>query len=322
MKKGFIKSLLVGLGILCSSLTMAAEYPVKPITMIVAWGAGGGTDATARLVASLLEKELGKPVNVINKTGGNGVVGHTAMMRAKPDGYTIGMLTVEAMMMKNLGLANITASDFTPLALLNVDYPGIAVRSDSPINDLKSLLDDIRKHPGKNKVSGTGQGGIWHVAFVGLLHSEGIDPSAAPFVPSNGAAPAMLELAAGGVQIVPVSLAESKSMVDAGKAKILSFLGPERSPMYPNVPTLKETTGNDWRLSVIRGIVAPKGIPDDVKNKLEMALHKISQSPEFLEFMKSRGFGVVYKNSQDFGAYMAEIEEQSGTVLKEIGMVK
>src|SRR5690606_2805460 len=173
--------------------------------MIVPWGTGGCTDATARIIASQLEKALGQPVNVVNRTGGNGVVGHSAIAKAKPDGYTLGMLTVEIAMMKKQGLTNLSPADYTALALMNVDPAAVSVRADAPYKTMSDLMDDIKANPGKLKASGTGQGGIWHIALAGLLKNMKLDPKAVPFVPSNGAAPAMLELAAGGIDIVPTS---------------------------------------------------------------------------------------------------------------------
>lgn len=125
-KRNLLKGLL-GLTLAAGAGMAHAAYPERPITMIVPWGAGGGTDATARMIATLLEKELGNPVNVVNRTGGNGVVGHMAIAKAKPDGYTLGMLTVEIATMKHLGLTTITPADYTPLALMNEDPAGVTV---------------------------------------------------------------------------------------------------------------------------------------------------------------------------------------------------
>ena len=108
-----------------------AAYPERPITLIVPWGAGGGTDATGRMIGSLLEKELGQPVNVVNRTGGSGVVGHSAIATAKPDGYTIGVATVEIGMMHWAGLTDLTGKDYTPIALYNYDAAGFQVAADS-----------------------------------------------------------------------------------------------------------------------------------------------------------------------------------------------
>src|SRR6195256_5547805 len=100
---------------------LAQAYPARPVTVIVPWGAGGGTDAPARIVAALLEKELGQPFNVVNRTGGSGVVGHAEIATAPPDGYTIGMLTVEISMLHWQALTHLTPRNFTPLALMNED---------------------------------------------------------------------------------------------------------------------------------------------------------------------------------------------------------
>ena len=320
-KRNMLKGLL-GLTLAMGAGMAHAAYPERPITMIVPWGAGGGTDATARMIATLLEKELDNPVNVVNRTGGNGVVGHMAIAKAKPDGYTLGMLTVEIATMKHLGLTTITPADYTPLALMNEDPAGVTVSATSEYKDMKSLMEAIKANPGKLKASGTGQGGIWHIAIAGLVNKAGLPPNSVPFVPSNGSAPAMLELVAGGIDIVPTSLPEARSMIDAGKAKPLAIMSKERSPMYPDVPTLKETTGNEWTVGVWRGIAGPKGLPDDVTAKLEAALKKVNESKEFRDFMSKRGFGVAYANSKDYGEYMAKSTADFGEVLKAIGMAK
>ncbi|MBU3650948.1 MAG: tripartite tricarboxylate transporter substrate binding protein, partial [Limnohabitans sp.] len=165
-----------------------SNYPNRPITLVVPWGAGGGTDATARIVGTLLEKELGQPVNVVNRTGGNGVVGHSAISTAAPDGYTLGMITVEITMMHWAGLTPMTYRDFTPLSLMNIDPAGVTVRADAPYKNLDDLIKAVRANPGKFKASGTGQGGIWHLALAGMLSDLKIDGAAVPWVPSNGAA--------------------------------------------------------------------------------------------------------------------------------------
>ena len=139
------------------------------------WAAGGGTDATARMIGALLEKELGQPFNVVNRTGGSGVVGHAAIAERAPDGYTLGMITVEIGMMHWQGLTDLTPSSYTPLALMNEDPPGVLVNVESPYKTIKELADAIKASPsGKLKASGTGQGGIWHLALVGWLQAMGL----------------------------------------------------------------------------------------------------------------------------------------------------
>jgi tripartite-type tricarboxylate transporter receptor subunit TctC len=145
---------------LSAALPVAAQnYPNRPITLIVPWGAGGGTDATARIIGSLLEKDLGQPVNVVNRTGGSGVVGHSAIATAAPDGYTIGVATVEIGMMHWQGLTELTGTSYTPIGLVNADPAGVQVRADSPYKTINDLLAAIKANPGKLKATGTGQGG-------------------------------------------------------------------------------------------------------------------------------------------------------------------
>src|SRR6188768_1313880 len=247
-------------GISLAKPASAQAFPARPVTVIVPWGAGGGTDATARIVAALLEKDLGQPFNVVNRTGGSGVVGHSAIATATPDGYTIGMLTVEISMMHWQGLTELTPRSYTPLALMNEDPPGVQVRADAPYKTVKELAEAIKASPvGKFKASGTGQGGIWHLALVGWLQAMGLKPNHVAWVPSNGAGPAMQDLAANGLDLVTCSLPESRALVEAGKARSLAIMANERNPAFASVPTLKESMGVDYSVGAWRGIAGPKG---------------------------------------------------------------
>ncbi len=307
---------------LAAAGTAHAAWPERPITLIVPWGAGGGTDATARIIGSLLEKELKQPVNVVNRTGGSGVVGHQAIASAAPDGYTIGMATVEIGMMHWQGLTQLKGSSYTPIALVNADPAGLQVRADSSYKSAKDLVDAIKANPGKLKSSGTGQGGIWHLAIAGMLRSLAVDPAASPWVPSNGAAPGLQDLVAGGIEIVPCSLPEARSLIDAGKVRSLAVMDAKPAALYPNVPTLKAATGSDWTLAAWRGIVAPKGLPKDISDRLLAALEKVHKSAEFNDFMKQRGFGVTWMPPAEFAAFMEKSSNDLGAVMKAVGIVK
>jgi tripartite-type tricarboxylate transporter receptor subunit TctC len=300
-----------------------AAYPDRPITMVVPWGAGGGTDATARIVASLLERELGVPVNVVNRTGGSGVVGHSAIATATPDGYTIGMITVEIGMMHHQGLTELTWKDYTPLALFNEDPPGVNVRADSPYADLAALMEAIKAAPkGQFKASGTGQGGIWHVALGGMLQAAGLEADHVTWVPSQGAAPGLQDLVAGGVDLVTCSVPEAKALIDAGRVRSLAVMAPERNPAFPDVPTLKEAGGIDFSVGAWRGIAGPAGLPEEVTAKLVPALEKIHGMAEFREFMEQRGFGMVYAPPQEFAAFMEARDEAFGGIMAGLGLTQ
>lgn len=298
-----------------------AEYPEKPITLIVPWAAGGGTDSVARAIGASLEKELGVIVNVVNRTGGSGVVGHSAMATAKPDGYTIGLITGELTMMHWQGLTKLTYKDFTPLAMINYDYAGIQVASDSKYQDLKSLMDAVAKQPKDTfKASGTGQGGIWHIALSGLLLDQKIAPDQITWIPSQGAAPAMVELVSGGIDIVPSSIAEGRSMLEAKRSKALAVMAPERNPSYPDVPTLKESLGTDYTIGVWRGLAAPKGLDPKIAAKLEPAIKAAFESAGYREVLGKQGFGAEWRGAQDFEKFLAENDAMMGDLIEKVGL--
>ncbi|MEZ5824260.1 MAG: tripartite tricarboxylate transporter substrate binding protein [Geminicoccaceae bacterium] len=299
-----------------------AAWPERPVTIVVPWGAGGGTDATARILASLLEPELGVPVNVVNRTGGSGVVGHSAIASAEPDGYTLGIVTVEIGMMHWAGLTDLTYENYTPLALYNEDPAGVQVRSDAPWNTLEDMLNDVRSSdPGTYKGSGTGQGGIWHLALAGLLQTAGMEPDRAPWVPSEGAAPGLQDLVAGGVDVVPCSVPEAQSLIDAGRVKSLAIMAAERNPNFPDVPTAQEQ-GVDWRLGAWRGVAGPEGLPQEVVDKVVPLLEKIHASDEFRDFMNGRGFGMVFEGPEGYRQFMADSNEALGSVMTKLGLAK
>jgi putative tricarboxylic transport membrane protein len=299
-----------------------AAYPERPLTLIVPWGAGGGTDATARIIATLLEKELKQPVNVVNRTGGSGVVGHSAIAQAAPDGYTIGLITVEIGMMHWQGLTELKGSSYTPLGLVNADPAGLQVRSDSPYKTAKELVDAVKANPGKFKASGTGQGGIWHLALAGMLKDIKLDPASVPWVPSNGAAPGLQDLVAGGVEIVPCSIPEARSLIDAGKVKSLAIMDKNPTALFPAIPTLKQALGSDWTMAAWRGMAAPKGLPKDVEARLAAAIKTVYDGKEYKDFMASRGFGVVYLPPAEFATFMEKSSNDLGATMKAVGIVK
>ena len=301
---------------------LAAGYPSRPVELICPWSAGGGTDATGRMIAALLEKKLGQTFNVVNRTGGSGVVGHSAIANSKPDGYAIGTVTVEIAMMHWVGLTELTPANYTPLGLYNADNPGVTVSTNSPYKDVKALSEAIKAAaPGTFKASGTGQGGIWHLALVGWMLSLGLDANHVTWVPSEGAAPAMQDLVAGGIEIVTASLAETKAMVDAGRAVNLALMGDERAPAYPDIPTLKEL-GYDFTLATWRSLGGPLGMPDDAVQAVSGALAEIVTDPEFVAFMNNRGFGIKYLEPQAHAKFMADTDQVMGNALKAAGLAK
>ncbi len=308
-------------GLLSRLAEAQAKYPARPIQFICPWGAGGGTDRVARMLAVLLEKDLGQPVTVVNRTGGGGAVGHTAGATAAPDGQTLTIVTVEIIMMHWMGLAKITYSDFKPIGLVNVDSAGVNVKADAPWKTIKELLDYAKANPGKLKATGTGKGGIWDLGRAGMLKAAGISVDAIPWVPSEGAAPGLQELVAGGVQVVTCSLPESRPMIEAKKVRALAIMGDKRSDIFPDVPTLKES-GIPYSLGTWRGVGVPKDTPDEVVRVLEKSLNRAVESADFKKFMHDNGFGIMWKPAAEYGKFMAEGDKEMGALMKEVGLIK
>jgi tripartite-type tricarboxylate transporter receptor subunit TctC len=298
-----------------------SKVPSRPVQFICPWAAGGGTDRIARMVAVLLEKELGQPVTVVNRIGGGGAVGHTAGATATPDGHTLTIVTVELAMMHWLGLTPLTYKEFTPVALFNIDPAGVQVAASSEFKSLKQLLDHAKANPGKLKASGTAKGGIWDLARAGMLKAAGIPGEAIPWVPSTGAATGLQELVAGGVQVVTASLVEGRPLIDAGKVRALAHMGEKRDPAFPDAPTLKEL-GINWTMGAWRGVALPKGTSPEVVAVYEKAIDKVVKSKEFVEFMEKAPFGVLYKGSRDFAAFLEEQDRTMGALMKEAGLAK
>ena len=310
----FVLIASIALGVFCSGCKGRSEYPNAPIVLICPWSAGGGTDRVSRQVATLLEQELGTPVNVVNATGGAGVTGHTRGALARPDGYTITMVTVEINMLHWRGLTNISHLDYDPVGLLNRDAAALFVREDASWQDLDQLEQHIRSNPGKVTASGTAQGGVWHLGFAGWLDHQGIDAGDAIWVSINGSAPSLQELIAGGIDVACCSLPEAQALVDAGRIRCLGVMTDERLEPYPDVPTFKEQ-GVDWTLTSWRGICLPKGCPPEVRDHLTAALEHIAQSSGFREFLQDAGFDATWQPPEQFATTMQNVDEQFGKLL-------
>jgi tripartite-type tricarboxylate transporter receptor subunit TctC len=309
-------------GLVTSNAVAQTQWPNRPITMICPWAAGGGTDATARIVSALIQKELGQPVNVVNRTGGSGVVGHSAIATAQPDGYTFGIITIEITMMRHQGLTELKSTDFTALGMMNEDSPAVQVGASSPYKDIRALADAIKAAPpGKIKASGTGQGGSWHVALIGWLLAMGLKPDHVAWVPSNGAAPAMQDLALGGIDVVVCSVPEARAMIDAGRVISLATMSATRNSQFPNVPTLKEGQGLDYTNAIWRGFGGPKGT-SEIQTKLTATLAKIYESSEYKDFMNSRGFGMKFADGATFAKIMEETDQAMAIAMKAGGLSK
>ncbi|NCC58029.1 MAG: tripartite tricarboxylate transporter substrate binding protein [Synergistales bacterium] len=298
-----------------------AAFPERSVSVVCPWGAGGGTDRLTRFMASQLEKELGKPFPVVNKTGGNGAVGHSAGAFSKPDGYTITMVTLELATMHWMGLTQLTYADFDYVIQLNQDSAGVMVNKDAPWKTVGELLASIKANPGKYKFSGTAAGGVWDLARIGMLDKAGIPVNTVDWIPTTGAAPSIIELLGGHVDVITCSLPEAGAQLAAGDIRALAVMADQRDPSFPEVQTLKEND-IDWSAGTWRGFGVPKGTPPEIIQTLYDAMKKITDSDEYKEFMSKNGFGIMIRGPKEFAEFAKQQDTDLKTVMELGGYLK
>lgn len=300
-----------------------AEYPDRPVTIIVPWGAGGGTDTIVRLFAVGFEEALGVPVNIVNRTGGNGVIGHTAIATAAPDGYTLGACTSEISYFKTMNLAPLTPESFDLISRIAEIPAGVTVKTGGRFQDLKSVVEAMKSEPaGTLTSSGSGLGGPWHLAIAGLATMENLPASTVKFVPSQGGAPALQDVMAGGIDLFTGSPVEAKSLAESGEVKVVAVMAKERLAAFPDVPTVKEAIGVDWTLSNWFSLCAPPGLPAEVKAKIVEAGKKGHAAPSVQTNLKERGITPVWDGPEQFAEFANAFAGTAAILLKDLGLAK
>lgn len=300
----------------------AFAFPDRPVQLIVPWAAGGGMDAVMRIFANGLEAELKQPVTVINRTGGGGVTGHTAIATATADGYTIGGASPEISFFKTLGLGDLTPESIDMFSRVSLIPAGVTVKMDSPYKTIADFIKAVKESPkGTFTSSGTGMGGSWHVAAGGLMKAAGLPADQIRWVPSNGGAPALQDLAAGGISAFTGSPIEAKAMLDGGRVRTILLMTEERHPNFPDVPSAKEA-GLDWTYQNWFAIAAPKGVPADRRKILYEAAERTMKREDVRKGMADRGITPVWDTPAELQAYVKTFGERGNAVLKELGLAK
>jgi tripartite-type tricarboxylate transporter receptor subunit TctC len=275
------------------------SYPSKPITIIVGFAAGGGTDVMARTTAPYLEKYLGSGASVVikNMPGASGQIGITEVAKADPDGYTLGTFNLPGMMARTVDRkAQYDLNSFTYLANV-VDDPNVIVTAkDSGIDSMAKLIAAAKKDAGAMSVGMSSMGGDDHFALIKL---QQLTDTQFNIVPYKGSAPARTAVMGGHVNFGIFNISEVATF--EGELNVLGIAQEKRSSFAPNVPTFKEQ-GISLINGSMRGIVAPKGLPPEVERKLIAAFEKAAQDPEFLAAMKATANPVDMHTGKSFKA--------------------
>ncbi|WP_066337637.1 Bug family tripartite tricarboxylate transporter substrate binding protein [Azohydromonas lata] len=281
----------------------AADYPTRPIELVVPSSAGGGTDVMARNFADAARKYLPQPFVVTNKPGVSGGLAMGEVQRAAPDGYKVVVLISELAIIPHLGMVKFGVQDFIPIARLNADPGTITVRADAPWHTVEEFLAHARKNPGAVAMGNAGSGSIWHLAAAAVEQKTGVRFNHVPF---QGAAPSVVALLGGHVDAIAVSPAEIGPHVASGKLKVLGVMAEQRlGGQYANVPTFKEQ-GVDLALGTWRGLGVPLGTPPEVVAVLRETTRKAVAEPAFKDAMAKTNLIVSYMDGEPFKAFMAD----------------
>ncbi len=302
---------------LLSASQAFAQYPNRPIRLIVPFAPGGTTDIVARIVAEQLGKELGQPVLVENRAGGGGSVGADYVAKAAPDGYTLGVATVSTMAVNPAANAKIPYNNFTDFIPVTkfVGVPNIlAVNPAVPAKDYKEFIDLLKKNPGKYSFATSGTAGIGHMMGELFLSATGTEMV---HIPYKGAGPAVADVVGNQVPVIFDNLPSSKPQIDAGNLRLLAVAAPKRLPAYPNVPTFAELKIPEVNDPAWYGMVAPAKTPKEIIDKLYAAAVKAVNSPAIHDKLLQQGADPVGNSPADFAKDIkAEYDKMKAVVVK------
>ena len=281
------------------TVATAQDFPTKPIELIIPYGAGGSHDLTARALASVAHQYLGQPMLVVLKPGGGGAVGSQYVIRAKPDGYTLmlggsGPNTIFALVQK----APIGPDHFTSIARINYSPAIFSVRADAPWKTFREALDYMKKNPGKFNFANTGTWGAADFPMRMVARTTGVEYNNIPF---DGGGPALLAVLGGNGDGSFLFTAQLLPQIGAGKMRALAVTDTRRLRDLPTVPTLREE-GVDVVFTQWRSVLAPKGIPPAVAEKLEAAFKRITEDASFQALVKQLGDEIHFQGGKEFEA--------------------
>ena len=317
MKRNLIKWLVGTLAF--AAFAAHAQYPNKPIKMVVPFPAGGTTDILARAVAADLQKAFGQPVVVENKAGAGGNIGSDSVAKSPPDGYTLLMGTVGTHAI-NVALypkmPYDAVKDFVPISLV-AGVPNVLVAAPGfPVNSVKDLIDMAKKSPDKTTFASSGNGTSIHLSGELFKQLAGVQMTHVPYKGSSAALP---DVMSGQVNVMFDNAPSVMPQIKGGKLKAIAVTSGTRSPALPNVPTIAEAGLPGFEATSWFGVLAPAGTPKDIVDKLSQTIARAVQSAEFKERLAAQGAEGVGNTSEQFAAHIKTEIEKWAKVVKASG---
>ncbi|OLN22107.1 hypothetical protein BTO30_11485 [Domibacillus antri] len=298
-----------------------SDFPKKPIQLIVPYASGSSTEMIARVLAKGAEKYIpnGQSVVVVNKPGGAATIGATEVHGAKPDGYTLGMLTVSQLSLQPLfGKTVFTHDSFQPILKATVVPQFLTVKSDAPWKTFEEWLEYVKKNPNKFTYATVGAGSTVHISMEALNAAANIKTKAVHFESGGETVTAVLGGHTQGASLLPQT---AKEYVKSGDFRILANLGSYKPEGHEDIPLLKEK-GLDAEVDVFTGVVAPKGLPKDIQKVIHDAFKQALEDPEVQKQLKEIDVDPKYAGPEEFQKEITESYNEYGEILKNIGLIQ
>jgi tripartite-type tricarboxylate transporter receptor subunit TctC len=315
-----LRLMVIAVLLLASAIPAAAEYPERPLTIIVAYPAAGMVDIVARPMAESMKKKFPKGVAVLNRPGGGGSLGMAEMVQSKPDGYTI-ILSPNSTMVIHPQLNDLpykTPDDYEPILNTISFYTLITVKAESPYKTMQEFMAAAKANPGKLRVGSPGEGTISHLSLERFMAAGNFKTTHVPFGGWGETSPALL---GGHVDAAMAQPGEVKPLVDAKKLRVLAVTSPQRHPYFPDSPTQKEVGlgegSGTWFV-----YTAPKGTPAPVLKYIHDAAKAALEEPSFVALMKARGVEIDYYSGDKLKQTLWKEYKEYGELLKRLGMGK
>ena len=304
--------------LLCAGTALAQDYPNRPIRIIVPFSAGGAVDGPMRAVAQELSKQLKQQIVIDNKPGAGATIGSEMVAKAAPDGYTLLLASqtnaISATLYNKLSFNPV--DDFAPISLLGREPGVLVVHPSQPVKNVAELVALAKQRPGQLNYASSGNGSGQHLFMALFASMAGIN---VVHVPYRGSAQATTDLLGGTVQL---SLPGTQAMVKhikEGKLRALATTGVTRSPQLPDVPTLAESGLTGYSAYVWMGLLAPKGTPPAIVERLQREVKIALAAPEVKGFFNEAGIEMVGSTAAEFGSYFREERDRWARIVKETG---
>jgi tripartite-type tricarboxylate transporter receptor subunit TctC len=290
----------------------AQTWPTRPIEFVVGFAAGGGNDVIARSLAPIMEKHIGNNarIGVVNRPGSSGEIGFTSIATARPDGYTMGMVSPAFMTIPHERRARFNFDSFDFIGNVVTEWVGVFVAPNSPFQTIQDLVDFAKANPRRINTGTPGLGTAQHRAILAMSRAAGIEVTVVPFA---GAAPARTAVMGGHIDVAVMGNSDGANFVREGQLRTLGIMAPSRREELPEAPTMREQ-GIDVTASIDRGLATPAGVPDAIMERLSDALLASLRDPDFLARAREQALPLNPMPRAEFRAHLAQQNEEIGNL--------